>query len=59
MWWGMTRAGDSYDFTAEGNKGQYIYVSSQKNLVILRNGIEYSLPSEKWLNLFYEFASQY
>ena len=59
MWWGMTRAGNSYDFTAEGNKGQYIYVSPQKNLVIVRNGIEYSLPSEKWLNLFYQFASQY
>jgi CubicO group peptidase (beta-lactamase class C family) len=59
MWWGMTRERDSYDFTAEGNKGQYIYVSPQKNLVIVRNGIEYSIPSEQWLNLFYEFASQY
>ena len=59
MWWGMTRPGNAYDFTAEGNKGQYIYVSSHKNLVIVRNGIEYSLPSEKWLNLFYKFAGQY
>lgn len=59
MWWGMDRQGDSYDFSAEGNKGQYIYVSPQKNLVIVRNGIDFGIPSEEWLNLFYEFASQY
>ena len=59
MWWGMTRAADSYDFTAYGNKGQFIYVSPQKNLVIVRNGIEYGIPTEEWLTLFYKFASQY
>lgn len=59
MWWGMAREGTDYDFTAEGNKGQYIYVSPQNDLVIVRNGIEYGIPSEQWLNLFYEFASQY
>jgi CubicO group peptidase (beta-lactamase class C family) len=59
MWWGMTRAEDSYDFTAYGNKGQFIYVSPQKNLVIVRNGIEYGSSTEEWLTLFYEFASQY
>ncbi len=35
------RADGSYAFSAEGDKGQYIYVSSQKELVIIRNGIEY------------------
>jgi len=59
MWWGMTRAEDSYDFTAYGNKGQFIYVSPQKNLVIVRSGIEYGIPTEEWLTLFYKFASQY
>jgi CubicO group peptidase (beta-lactamase class C family) len=59
MWWGMAREGDAYDFTAEGNKGQFIYVSPQKKLVIVRNGTEYGISSEKWLNLFYEFASRY
>lgn len=59
MWWGMSRGGDSYDFSAEGDKGQFIYVSPQKKLVIVRNGIEYGIPSEKWLELFYKFASQY
>lgn len=59
MWWGMAREGDLYDFTAEGDKGQFIYVSPQKNLVIIRNGTEYGIPWEEWLKLFYAFASQY
>jgi CubicO group peptidase (beta-lactamase class C family) len=58
MWWGMTRD-DSYDFAAEGDKGQYIYVSPSKNLVIVRNGIDYGIPSQEWLKLFYEFADQF
>jgi CubicO group peptidase (beta-lactamase class C family) len=59
MWWGMKREGDAYDFSAEGNKGQYIYVSPQKNLVIVRNGIDFGIPSEEWIHLFYEFANQF
>jgi CubicO group peptidase (beta-lactamase class C family) len=59
MWWGMARDGGAYDFSAEGNKGQYIYVSPQNKLVIVRNGTEYGVPTETWMHLFYEFASQY
>ena len=33
-------ASDEYDFAAEGDHGQYIYVSPYKNLVIVRNGVE-------------------
>lgn len=58
MWWGMAHD-DSYDFAAEGDKGQYIYVSPSKNLVIVRNGIDYGIPSQEWLKLFYEFADQF
>jgi CubicO group peptidase (beta-lactamase class C family) len=59
MWWGMAREDGFYDFTAEGDKGQFIYIFPQKNLVIVRNGIHYGIPSEEWLKLFYEFASQW
>jgi CubicO group peptidase (beta-lactamase class C family) len=59
MWWGMARGENLYDFSAEGDKGQFIYVSPQKNMVIIRNGIEDGLPSTQWFNLFYYFASQY
>jgi CubicO group peptidase (beta-lactamase class C family) len=59
MWYSLVREDGSYDFAAEGDKGQFIYVSPLKNLVIVRNGIEYGIPSEEWFHLFYEFASQY
>jgi CubicO group peptidase (beta-lactamase class C family) len=59
MWWGMAREDNAYDFTAEGDKGQFIYVSRQKNLVIVRNGIESGIPAAQWFQLFYEFSSQY
>lgn len=59
MWWGMTREDGSYDFTAEGDKGQFIYVSPMKNMVIVRNGIKFGIPSHEWLKLFYKFAEQY
>lgn len=59
MWWGMQRDSDAYDFTAAGDKGQYIYVSPSNDLVIVRNGIEYGITSDQWFRLFYEFASQY
>ncbi len=59
MWWGMTRADGSYDFSAEGDKGQFIYVSPHKNLVIVRNGTDFGIPTIEWLRLFYDFAGQY
>jgi len=57
FWWGCKRTNGKSDFYAIGNKGQYIYISPQKNLVIVRNGIDYGLPSTKWVSLFYDFAS--
>jgi CubicO group peptidase (beta-lactamase class C family) len=59
MWWGMAREGDAYDFAAEGDKGQFIYVSPQKKLVIVRHGIDFGVPTHEWLTLFYEFAGQF
>jgi CubicO group peptidase (beta-lactamase class C family) len=59
MWWGTTRGDGSYDFSAEGDHGQFIYVSPQKHLVIVRNGVEWGLSADQWFKLFYDFASQY
>ncbi len=57
FWWGIKRPGGKSDFFALGNKGQYIYISPQKSLIIVRNGIDYGLPSQQWARLFYHFAS--
>jgi len=59
MWWGFDRGDGSYDFAAAGDKGQYIYISPAKRLVIVRHGIDYGIPYNEWLALFYKFASQY
>jgi len=59
MWWGLQRDAHTYDFIAWGNKGQYIYVSPQKNLIVLRFGESYGEfgGSHGWLDLFHRFAS--
>ena len=59
MWYGLFRGEGDYDFAAEGDKGQFIYVSPHKNLVIVRNGIEYGLVSDDWVALFYDFATDF
>jgi CubicO group peptidase (beta-lactamase class C family) len=59
MWWGMARGEGAYNFAAEGDKGQFMYVSPPQHLIIVRHGINYGIPEEEWLTLFYEFASQF
>ena len=59
MWYTLAREDGGYDFSAEGDKGQFIYVSPQHDLVIVRNGTEYGMESAEWTNLFYDFASRY
>ncbi len=59
MWYGFFREGDNFDFTAEGDRGQFIYVSPSKDLIIVRNSTAYGdLGSEEWIRLFYQFASE-
>jgi len=57
FWWGAKRSGGKSDFYGVGNKGQYIYISPQSHLIIVRNGIDYGLPSTRWVKLFYDFAT--
>lgn len=58
FWWGRRRGAGLHDFYALGNKGQFIYVSPQADLVIVRTGIEFGVPSGTWIELFYDFTSQ-
>jgi CubicO group peptidase (beta-lactamase class C family) len=57
MWYGYFRSGGEPDFAAEGDHGQFIYVSPQKDLIIVRDGDEYGISWDAWVKLFYEFAS--
>lgn len=59
MWWGIQRDEHNYDFIAEGNHGQFIYIAPHKNLIILRFGESYGsfYGSKGWLDMFYSFAN--
>jgi CubicO group peptidase (beta-lactamase class C family) len=61
MWYGLFRGQDGYDFAAEGDHGQFIYVSSAKNLIIVRNGLEYGGDWNwaDWIEASYQFASDF
>lgn len=39
-WWGLKKDGGTYDFMAPGHLGQIIYVSPEKNMVVVRQGPE-------------------
>ncbi|MCX6090002.1 MAG: serine hydrolase [Candidatus Atribacteria bacterium] len=60
MWWGIRRNPSGYDFFALGNLGQIIYVSPDKNLIIVRHGEKYGLEGEgfEWAKIFYQIASK-
>lgn len=56
MWYGWLRDGEPADFMAEGDHGQFIYVSPANEVVIVRNGDEYGLSSTEWVDAFFEVA---
>jgi CubicO group peptidase (beta-lactamase class C family) len=61
FWWGFHRGEKGYDYSALGNLGQFIYISPEKNLVIVRNGERYGLEGEgfEWAEIFYQFAGAF
>ena len=52
MWWGVERPSGPPDFYAAGDHGQYIYVSPQQRVVIVRTGVEYGVQSSQWVGAF-------
>ena len=58
MWYGFFRDEEDYDFMAEGDRGQFIYVSPDKQLIIIRNGLNWGMASSTWIRAFQEFAEQ-
>lgn len=59
MWYGLLRAGSDPDFAAEGDHGQFIYVSPAHHMVIVRNGVEYGISSHEWMDAFRRFAERF
>jgi len=57
MWWGYFREGGDDDFFANGHLGQFIYVSPQKDLIIVRNG-KRDGKVDSWSELLYRMADR-
>jgi len=58
MWWGLLRGDNPPDFSAEGDHGQYIYVSPAHRVIIVRNGTEYGVETHDWMEMFGRVAAQ-
>jgi CubicO group peptidase (beta-lactamase class C family) len=58
MWYGRLRDGRPADIFAEGDHGQFIYVSPAHGVVIVRNGFEWGIASNDWIDAFYEVAGR-
>ncbi len=59
FWWGSRRAGGESDFYGVGNKGEYVYCSPQKHLVVVRMGFGFGISSDAWVGLFRRFADKF
>jgi CubicO group peptidase (beta-lactamase class C family) len=59
MWYGLLRDGYPNDFFATGNKGQYIYISPSKDLIIVRFGEDYGIGPFDWIETFFAFATDF
>jgi CubicO group peptidase (beta-lactamase class C family) len=56
FWWGDRRSAGKSDFHAAGNRGQYIYISPEKKVVIVRTGFDYGIATGRWVRLFRQLA---
>jgi len=51
MWWGMPRPDGGHDFAAQGHLGQWIYVSPQDRVIIVRFGLDDG-GVDSWVDVF-------
>jgi CubicO group peptidase (beta-lactamase class C family) len=54
-WWGYSEDGINYSYTAEGYLGQVLYVSPQKNLIIVRTGNKWG-DLDWWIDVVHLIA---
>jgi CubicO group peptidase (beta-lactamase class C family) len=51
LWWGRIGPDGNYDFAAQGKRGQWIYVSPQEKVVIVRFGLDWG-GVDSWPDVF-------
>jgi CubicO group peptidase (beta-lactamase class C family) len=58
QWWGLSSGLNDYSFLAWGRRGQFIFVSPRKRLVIVRTGSKTGLEPQMWPLVFQSIAEQ-
>lgn len=56
-WWGHPTAAGGYTFWAQGQDGQYIFVSPRNQLVIVRIGSKWGIDPGVWQQIFRHMAN--
>ena len=56
-WWGLKKTDGAYDYMASGHLGQFIYVSPEKNMVVVRLGPEPD-PNVLWYDAIQSLVIQ-
>ena len=56
FWWGQRDARRGDAFYAQGNHGQFVFVSPAHGVVIARNGRAYGVAPAQWVALFSQMA---
>ncbi len=57
-WWRIAAPDGSYAYSAAGNHGQFIFVSPDDQLIVVRNGERYGIELFEWFQLFTGLANE-
>ena len=57
QWWGRFHADGTYDYTAQGHLGQFIFVAPQENMIIVRFGFDHG-GVDDWMGVFQTITAQ-
>lgn len=57
FWYGRGRDGLDADYFAEGDHGQFVYVSPSTQTIIVRFGTRYGIDGPAWIDAFYQFCT--
>ena len=57
-WWRIAAPDGSYAYSAAGNHGQFIFVSPDDQLIVVRNGERYGIELFEWFAVFTGLADE-
>ena len=57
-WWRIAAPDGSYAYSAAGNHGQFVFVSPDDRLIVVRNGERYGIELFEWFRVFTGLADE-